>query len=248
MSNAKLYHELSWIWELWGDPKTEYAQYSNYLYKNLQAIAPGAINSILVIGCGGGKNVYTLKDYAQTTGLDLSPEMLKLAKKLNPTCDFVLADMRNFELGKTFDAIVIDDGVSYMLSEEDLSDLFDTCFKHLNQHGILSVGTDICKENFVQNRCEVFHSIPHPDYPDTQIVYITNDYDPDPADNTFETSFVYLIRQNGKLTIETDLHTLGVFGFETWKALLSQAGFRITESVYSAEEGEYHTFFCIKEA
>ena len=244
----RLYNELSWIWELWGDPKTEYALFSSYLYKNLQAIARKKIESILVLGCGGGKNVFTLKTHAHTTGLDLSPDMLKLARKLNPGCDFVLADMRTFDLGKTYDAIVVDDAVSYMLSEDDLTALFASCYKHLEPNGVLSVGPDICKENFVQNRCDVFHSISHPDYPGTQIVYITNDYDPNPEDNTYETSFIYLIRQNGKLTIETDLHTLGIFKTETWSRLLIKNGFSITESTYSAEEGEYQTYFCSREA
>ncbi|MDZ4121616.1 MAG: class I SAM-dependent methyltransferase, partial [Candidatus Cloacimonadaceae bacterium] len=196
-STNRLYKDLAWLWKLWGDPHKEYAEYSNYVMQNLQHLYPKRIESILVLGCGGGKNVFTVKKFGRTIGLDISPDMLNLAKQLNPEVDFVCADMRTFSLGSTFDAIFIDDAVSYMISEEDLSQLFTCCINHLKPGGVLSVSPDKTTENFQNNATETFRSIPHSQYPDTEIVYIVNDYDPDADDNTYETTFLYLIRQNG---------------------------------------------------
>jgi hypothetical protein len=62
-----------------------------------------------------------------------------------------------------------------------------------------------------------------------EIVFIENYYDPDPEDTIYECSFVYLIRQNGQLIVETDRHLGGIFPLETWPGLLKEAGFSVKE-------------------
>jgi trans-aconitate methyltransferase len=68
---------------------------------------------LLDIGCGGGKNVLNLKRQFAVTGVDLSSAMLAQAKELNPECMFVQGDMRTFRLDRTFDAVLMDDALSY---------------------------------------------------------------------------------------------------------------------------------------
>jgi SAM-dependent methyltransferase len=116
----RLYTDLAWLWPLWGDHETEYAQYCEYLLRLFDQHARRPLESLLVISCGGGKNVYSLKKRYRVTGLDLSPVMLELAAGLNPECEFVEGDMRHFALGRRFDAILLDDGVSHMTSRADL--------------------------------------------------------------------------------------------------------------------------------
>ncbi len=51
--------------------------------------------TILDAGCGDGRDTNFLKEEgADVTGLDLSMNMLKLAQKCHPDCDFILGDMR----------------------------------------------------------------------------------------------------------------------------------------------------------
>ncbi|MCG8339468.1 MAG: hypothetical protein MJE63_33590 [Proteobacteria bacterium] len=42
--------------------------------------------------------------------------------------------------------------------------------------------------------------------------------------NTYEATFVYLIRQQGELTVRTDHQVLGLFPLATWETLFSDAG------------------------
>ncbi len=42
--------------------------------------------------------------------------------------------------------------------------------------------------------------------------------------NIYEATFVYLIRQQGELTIHTDHHLLGLFSLATWESLFIEAG------------------------
>lgn len=50
-------------------------------------------------------------------------------------------------------------------------------------------------------------------------------YDPDPRDETFETTFVYVIRDHGRLTVETDTHTMGIRSLGTFLEAIRAAGF-----------------------
>jgi hypothetical protein len=58
-------------------------------------------------------------------------------------------------------------------------------------------------------------------------VVVENRYDPDPADTTWEMTFVYLIWRAGQLEIETDHHLGGLFPLETWLLLLREVGFAV---------------------
>jgi len=53
-----------------------------------------------------------------------------------------------------------------------------------------------------------------------EITFIENYYDPEPVDTSYEATFIYLIRINGKLETYTDPHLCGVFKLETWFELL----------------------------
>jgi len=48
-------------------------------------------HALLNMGCGGGKNAYNLKRNFTVMGIDISPAMLALARKLNPECEFLIA-------------------------------------------------------------------------------------------------------------------------------------------------------------
>jgi SAM-dependent methyltransferase len=156
--SLRLYTDLAWLWPLWGDHETEYAGYCEHVVGLFRAHAQRPIESVLVISCGSGKNVFNLKRHFRVTGLDLSPVMLELAAELNPECEFVEGDMCDFELGRTFDAILLDDGVSHMTHRADLAAAFRTAFRHLNPGGVMVVTPDVTTEDFCQNRTVVEHA------------------------------------------------------------------------------------------
>jgi trans-aconitate methyltransferase len=100
-NTARLYTDLAWLWPMWGDPAEEYAQYCRHVAGLIAQHAKHPARTLLDIGCGGGKNVFNLKETFSVTGLDLSPTMLAQARDLNPECAFVQGDMRSFQLNGT---------------------------------------------------------------------------------------------------------------------------------------------------
>ncbi|MBN1551532.1 class I SAM-dependent methyltransferase [bacterium] len=241
----RLYEDLSWIWPLWGSPD-DYAPWCRHVMDCFQSHAERTLTTVLNLGCGGGKNLFHLKRHFKATGLDRSKSMLDLARNLNPECQLLQADMRDFTLNSTFDAILIDDAVGYMRTEKDLSRLFQSAYKHLASGGVLVVSPDETKETFIQNKTRVSSGLENSAHESPELIFIENDYDPDPSDTEYEGLIVYIIRSEGRLSIETDLHRMGLFHQETWERLLLQTGFRIFRSAYTEEVKKHTVFTCLK--
>ncbi len=79
-----------------------------------------------------------------------------------------------------------------------------------------------------------------------EVVFIENDYDPDPADETYEATMVYLIREKGRLRVERDVHVMGLFPLAVWRQSLRSAGFQVHEEVFSDSREDVPTFACVK--
>ena len=71
----------------------------------------------------------------------------------------------------------------------------------------------------------------------TYVQYVT---DPDPADTTIETIFIYIIKEGGRVEIEQDRHITGLFSLDIWLELLAGAGFEAEARPYPVydDDGE----------
>lgn len=246
-STLRLYHDLAWLWPLWGDP-AEYGPWCEHVTALIREHSLVPAQSLLNLGCGGGKNAFNLKRHFRVTGLDLSAPMLDNARRLNPDCTFVQGDMRDCDLGRDFDCVVVDDAVAHMLTLDDLAALFRTAFRHVRPGGVMVVAPEYTKESFRQNTTRVSTLAPHLKPDNVDVTFIENEYDPDPTDNTYEFTLVYLIREEGKLRVETDHDLAGLFALEQWRTTLRRAGFEIYEHQYSGPDAreDSPTFACLK--
>ncbi len=238
---SRLYHDLAWLWPLWGSVE-EYKEESELIVDLIKRHAKIEVGSLLDITCGSGKNTYNLKKHLEVYGLDISDEMLNNARKLNPDCTFYQADMRDFDLKRQFDSIYINDGAAYITSAGDLLRTFQCAFKHLSNGGVMVCSAEFHKEDFVQNKTQ--STVSRTDA--MEITFIENNYDPDPNDDTYETTMIYLIREKGKLRIEHDHHVCGIFTVDVWRDLLNKAGFKITEYPKSTNIFNSPLFVCVK--
>ncbi len=92
------------------------------------------------LACGTGRLANSLvRDGADYTGLELSPDFADLAKKkLNQYCNtptIVMGDMRNFQLNKTFDLIFIGfNSFLHLLTDEDAISFFSSVKNHMHKN------------------------------------------------------------------------------------------------------------------
>jgi len=239
---CRLYTDLAWLWPMWGDAATEYTHYCQHVIGLINQHARRPATTLLDIGCGGGKNVLNLKRQFNVTGLDLSTAMLEQAKELNPECTFIQDDMRSCRLGRAFDAVLMDDAIAHMNCRTDFVAAFRTAYDHLNPGGVLIATPDVTTETFQQNKTTTTPAARD----GLDIVFVENLYDPDPSDEQYETTILYLIREHGRLRIETDHWTMGIFSLDTWRRVLRETGFEVHEGRYNAGDDEYTAFACVK--
>ncbi len=101
---------------------------------------PGA-TSLLDVACGTGKHLELLRaGFSDVAGVDLNAELLAIAQERLPDVPFTAADMRTFDLGRTFDAVTcLFSSVGYLRDEADLAEAIARMAAHLGPGGVLIV-------------------------------------------------------------------------------------------------------------
>lgn len=101
------------------------------------------IRTVLDLGCGTGGHALPLAERGYTvTGVDRSEAMLleahrKALTQAAGSCSFVQGDIRNLDLGRTYDAVVAMFAVvSYQTTNEDLMAALRTARRHLRPGGL----------------------------------------------------------------------------------------------------------------
>ena len=220
----RLYGDLAWTMPII-TPPSEYVGESDLFAETIREHAETGVTTLLHLGCGAGHNDNTLKKHFRLTGVDLSETMLGLARRLNPEATYVQGDMRTVRLGKTFAAVIGLDSLGYMLTETDLKAAFTTAFVHLEPGGVFLTVQEYDPSRFQQNHTEARARAEG----GVEITLVENKYDPDPDDTAFEATLIFLIRREGQLQVEADLHVCGLFGLDTWLRLLREVGFEVTQ-------------------
>lgn len=95
--------------------------------------------SLLDVGCGTGEHLATWRGtFARVAGVDVSPDMIAVARAKLPGVPVHLGDMRDFDLGRTFDGIcTLFSTLGYMPSTAELDAAVGNLTRHLMPGGVL---------------------------------------------------------------------------------------------------------------
>lgn len=120
--------------------KKDYAAEATRVRALIERHRRGDVHSLLDVGCGTGGHLPYLRDHYDVEGLDLSPEMLAVARRRNPDIPFHQADMTDFELGRQFDAVVcLFSSIGYVRTVPMLYQAVATFARHTNPGGLVVV-------------------------------------------------------------------------------------------------------------
>src|SRR5580698_9446935 len=78
---------------------------SKRIIRCIERYGSGA-SSLLELGCGTGAVLAGLSAIGSLAGLDISPNMLDVARARLPDAQFIQGDISSFDLGRKFDVIV----------------------------------------------------------------------------------------------------------------------------------------------
>jgi hypothetical protein len=134
--------------------------------------------------------------------------------------------MRTLGLARRFDLVFIHDAIMYLTDPADVRAALATASRHCRAGGALVVVPDCVRETF-----EPGTECGGEDSPDGRgLRYLEWDWDPDPGDDTFETTYAFLLREpDGGMHVEMDQHHMGVFRRGLWLEWFDQAGFTPAE-------------------
>jgi len=226
-----LYTELADWYHLLSAP-ADYAEDAR-IYLDLLTQAAGAPPATLLeLGSGGGNNASHYRRYVAATLVDLSPEMLALSQRLNTDCEHVQGDMRSIRLGRTFDAVLVQDAIMYMTSEDDLRASMATAFAHCRPGGAALFAPDYVRETFAPATTHGGH-----DSVGRALRFLAWIWDPDPSDTTYVADFSYLLHENGQaMRTLYERHVFGLFARSDWLRLLQEVGFQATVRPFEHSE------------
>lgn len=245
----RAYTDLAWTDSIIAPPK-DYAEETEQFVKAIKENSHIETKTLLHLGCGAGGHDYTFKKHFKVTGVDISEEMLELAKEVNPEIKYICGDMRTVNLGESFDAVAIPDSIMHMITLDDLRKTINTASQHLKPGGVLLIVAHI-KEEFRDNNFVYTGS-----KGDIEITIFENNTILKPDRTTYEAVVVYLIRRKGKLEVHSDVCTGGLFPLATWLSLFKAQKFEVHQiklehayDRYLLEGGKYilRVFICGKQ-
>lgn len=128
----------------------DYSKYYDLLYKDkdykseveflitqIKKYNPKA-KTILNLGCGTGQHDFYLRQSGyDVTGVDLSNDMLEIAKIKNPDCRYYHGDARSISINTKYDIVLsLFHVLSYQTSNSDVNLFFNTVSNQLNPNGV----------------------------------------------------------------------------------------------------------------
>lgn len=233
----KLYGELAEWWPTFQSPE-EYREEAAFFERVLIDSCHPAPSTLLELGSGGGNNASHLKARFAMTLIDLSPHMLAVSRVLNPECEHLEGDIRTMRLGRTFDAVFVHDAICHMTTKADLRAVMQTAYEHCRPGGVAIFAPDFVRETFVEN---TDHGGNDTDQGSVRFVQWTTD--PNPRDTTYFVDFAILVRDlHGKMRVEHDRHTYGLFKRTEWRRLMRDVGFELSSIGAIVDEFERDLF------
>ena len=118
----------------------DYEKEAAKLHQLIQKHKRSTDNDLLEVACGTGGHITYLKNNYSVEGLDLNPQMLRLAGKKHPDVVFHRGDMVSFKLKKHFDAITcLFSAIGHVKTKRKLGLAVRNMSRHLKPGGVLIV-------------------------------------------------------------------------------------------------------------
>jgi SAM-dependent methyltransferase len=199
----------------------DYAAASVKLHALIQERKPDA-QSLLDVGCGTGKHLEFLRQFYRVEGLDVSSEMLEVARQRCPDIPFHDGNMIDFYLSRTFDVVVcLFSSIGYVKTPENLVRAVRCMASHLLAGGILIVEPWFSPDRYWKGRITANFV----DEPERKIAWM---YTSEGNGLLSVFDIHYLVGTPEGVTHFTERHEMGLFTEEQYAQALRAADLEIT--------------------
>jgi ubiquinone/menaquinone biosynthesis C-methylase UbiE len=203
----------------------DYKAASEKLDKIIKSYNPAA-KTLLDTACGTAKHIEYLQKLYDAEGLDISEELLEIAKKRCPNTVFHIADVSNFSLKKKFDVITcLFSSIAYVKTLDRLFSTLRYMAEHLNPEGLVIVEPWFSKENFRTGTITANHY----DEKDLKITWM---YTSEIENGLSVLDINYLVGTPGEIDHFSERHEIGLFDDSQYRKAFTDADLKI---VYDSE-------------
>ena len=149
MSSAPLsYKELARYYDLIYTFK-DYQKEAEKVQTIIEKFKKSEGHELLDVACGTAKHLLFLQDSYQCTGVDMSGEMLEIAKRKLPHLEFRKENMIHMRLEKQFDIITcLFSSIGYVKTWKNLQKTWETFALHLKKGGVAVVEPWFTREQY----------------------------------------------------------------------------------------------------
>lgn len=120
--------------------------------------------TLLDVACGTGAHLTYLTRYYDCVGLDLSTELIDIAREKLPRIPFHVADMRTFTLPQTFDLVTcLFSSISYVGNYQDVCLSVENMARHLAPGGLLVIDPWLYPEEYREGQIN-YDSVDTPEF------------------------------------------------------------------------------------
>ena len=180
-------------------------------------------NTLLDVACGTGGHITYLQDHFRVSGLDLSQEMLAIARKKFPEAPFYHGNMIDFSLDTHFDIIICMYGsIGLVKTRANLKLALKNVVRHLLPGGLAIIvpwsTTEAFKETIVVD------AVKHPNVRIARMENVKRK-----AMNLVEVTFHHLIGKSGQVKYHTQRMEVGLFSRHDYVSAIQEAGLQIAE-------------------
>jgi ubiquinone/menaquinone biosynthesis C-methylase UbiE len=183
-------------------------------------------SSLLDVGCGTGKHLEHFKEaFDHVEGLDLTSSLLTEARRRLLDVPFHEGDMRSFDLGRTFDAVVcLFSAIGHLLTLEDLEMACAAMARHLAPGGVLVIEPWLSPEVWDELNLHMLTV----DQPDVKLARATLPSTRGDNNEISVLDLTYLVATRGKVETFQERHELRLTSEAEFLSALSKAGLDAT--------------------
>ena len=200
----------------------DYATASLKLREIVGRLVPHA-STLLDVACGTGRHLEFLKEHYQVEGLDLSGEMLQVARERCPGVSLHDGNLVDFRIGRKFDVVCCLFGsIGYAKTIENLDRSVRCMASHLRSRGALIVEPWVMPERFIAGKL-TFDTVNDPELKVARM-YVARC---EGRVSVYESQ--YLVGTPEGVTQFTERQELGLFRDEEYLAAFHKAGLDIVD-------------------